>query len=248
MTACDNADGPVNVFHESPEVSDLQITPSSLNFTGQDGVKDTLITFHVSARSNLPEDYSLIALFASASSREELAADTLSATNDDSGLFSGNFDLEMATSRFENTVVYVYPVGPQSGIDNRAEATVLVQWTDTGSPEILEIRHPDEITIPAAGEPEEQFFVAADVSHTVSLELIEQVNLDLYDDDENLIRSFVMADEHDEYETISGDGTYVQGFSVNSGNSPGNYTVAIHAVDIAGTPSDTLQSTFVFSQ
>ncbi len=248
ISACDNADGPFNIIHEEPRVRQLSIEPSEIHFTGADGVKDTVITFEIAARSDLTENYSLEAQMANARDGEPIASVTLNPVEEEADKYHASITVAQSTTRFANMVLYVTPVGTQNRTGGRAETVISVIWSDTGNPEIVEIMNPDQITIPASGEPEEQFFVAARVGHSVSIDLIDNVNLNLYDEEENRINDlpYIMTDEHEGYGTTPDDDLYVQGFSVNSGNSPGTYTVRIHAVDIAGTSSDTLQSTFEF--
>lgn len=231
------------MFQDDPLVSDLQISPSELYFTENDGVRDTLVTFQVSARSDLPDNYSLVAVLASASDRELIDTDTLIATGN-AGQFHGTLSAEMQTTDQRNLVMYVYSAGHQSGIANRSESVIKVRGTTSGFPEVLQVDHPDTVFIPSPGDTT-NFNITAEVTHSASISLIDRVWLELYDKDD--IR--IYRDNMDEFESETGDSRYYsKGFSLHSDNSPDSITVQVYAQDIAGSRSDTLRSHFIIAR
>ncbi len=250
LSSCDEADGPANIVMERPSVSDFQINPSVLRFTAEDGIGDTLVTFRINVRSNIPDDYRLVAEIAGIRDREVRTSDTLRADPEGSGRYSGSLDLLMNTNRFENLVVYVFPLAPNGTISDRVESTITVRGIDTGRPEVLEILHPDAVLIPMPGEPENRFTISARVTHSISLENINTVRLELFDRTDSRIFASTMrrADNGNGSDSEPPYRLYEQDFSINSGNSPQNYRIEVHATDIAGTVSDTLSSTLIITR
>ncbi len=247
-TACDKADGPTSILTERPVISEFSVNPSAIRFTENDGIRDTLITFHVTVKSAIPENFKLMAALASSRNRNVLAQTELGPDEDRPDHFSGSLALIMNTTRFENLVIYVYPVGSDGRIADRRESVITVRSFDTGMPEVLEIMHPDVVIIPQTGQPANQFFIAAKVSHSVSIDYISSVRLELFDSANQRIFAENMLDNQPDYGTVPGDSIFVQNFSINSGNSPENYTIKVHAIDIVGTASDTLSSTLIITR
>jgi hypothetical protein len=248
ISSCDETDGPAGVLSERPSISDFQVEPSEIRFSAEDGIGDTLVTFRIDVSANLPEHYRLVTELAGIRDRQVRAVDTLQADPPGSGRYTGSFSHTMNTNRFENLVIYVYPLAPDGRISDRVESTITVRGIDTGRPEVLELLHPDAVVIPLPGEPENRFTISAKVTHTISLDNINAVRLELFDRTDSRIFASNMR------RTESGNGTepeyqlYEQDFSINSGNSPENYRVEVHATDIAGTVSDTLRSTLIITR
>ncbi len=248
VTACDDADGPTHILQETPVIYELSVDPSSLCFADAKRIGDTLITFQVTAKSDLSTDYNLVARLVSARGRSELATKTLRVDEDQPGTFYGTIPVIMKTSAYENLIMYVYPSGFEGVTGNRAESTIKVRGMDTGKPEVLEIHHPDTVIIPETGQPDTRFPIAAKVTHTVSMDFIDRVQLDILDEtNQNIFRSD-MPDDHPDFDNEPGDSIYIQGLSIGPDNSPASYSLEVHAVDIAGTVSDTLRSTLIISR
>jgi hypothetical protein len=248
LSSCDEASGPANPIAERPYISDFQVTPSTLEFTVDDGIGDTLVTFAFDVRSNIDDGYRIVAEIAGIRDREVRKSDTLRAVSDGSGRFTGSLELLMNTTRFENLVVYAFPLSPNGTISDRVESTITVRGADSGKPEVLEIIHPDTVIIPMPGEPDNQFTIAARVTHSLSLEYINTVRLELFDSTGNRIFASSMLAAGIEEDSVPPFRFYEQNFSINSGNSPENYRVEVHAVDIAGTISDTLSTTLIIAR
>ena len=248
FSGCDETDGPVNVLHPETVISEISITPDSIHFDDDTEIMDTLVTFQISAVSDLPEDYVLVASLASARDRSELTRDTLTATSDTPRQYHGALSREMRTNNFENFVIYVYPVGPYNRSYDRSEASIPVRGVDTGEPKVLEIDHPETVIIPMPGDPDNRFFISAKVKHTISPDNIARVQLELYNQDDDRIFASNMSDSNPDFGNEPGDSVYVQNFSINSGNNPDTYTIKVHAIDIAGTVSDTLSSTLTIAR
>jgi len=242
--SCSEADGPTNVLADSPKIDELSVEPSSIHFSGLDGVRDTVITFELSAISALTDDERLVATLISLQDRETLDSDTLTKHASKPDTYQGDLVLESPIHDIQDLLIYVHPYSPDQLVGDRFETRIEVVWEDIGSPEILAVHHPDTITIPAAGES--AFFVSAEVTHPFSIDFIEQVRLELFDEDDNFISEYAMADQNTDFGNVSGDSTYVQIFSVNPTNSPQKYSVEVHAINILGTRSDTLRSHFEF--
>jgi hypothetical protein len=245
LASCDKADGPTNILQEDPVLSNLHITPSALTFTEEDGVRDTLVTFEVSVRSRRPDDYTLVAVLASAEDRTLIDSDTLllSSTRPPS-FYRGSLAAALQTTDQRNLVLYVYVSGSPSGISNRVESVIKVRGTSSGFPLVLRSDHPDTVFIPSPGNTT-TFSINADVSHSVSLALIDRVWLELIDqDNRNLYRNTM-----DEADSGSDEfRRFTEGFSLDSGNNPDSISVRIYAEDIAGTVSDTLRSHFIIAR
>ncbi len=255
LSACDEADGPVRITAKHPVIADFAVDPSSVRFSEDDGIRDTLVTFHLEVVSALPEGYRLVAELASVRNRTLLSGDTLQTDQTRPDRHTGSLGLNMNTSRYENLIVYVYPLGPNGQAGDRVESTVIVRGIDTGQPEVLEIIRPDSVFIPAPGERDNCFLIGAKASHTVAIENINQVRLELFDSNNNRLgdRTYIMQDvfsdpECTEFETEAGDSTYVQPFRIDSDTPPASFRIEVHAVDVAGTISDTLQSTLTIAR
>ncbi len=250
ITSCDETDGPAGVLSERPSISDFRVDPSEIRFSAEDGIGDTLVTFRVDVSSNIPEDFRLVTELAGIRDRQVRASDTLQADPQGSGRYSGSLSLTMNTNRFENLVIYVYPLAPDGRVSDRVESTITVRGIDTGRPEVLEIIHPDAVVIPLPGEPENRFTISAKVTHTISPDNINTVRLELFDRSDSRIFASNMgrAGSGNDTEPEPEYRMYEQDFSINSGNSPDNYRVEIHATDIAGTVSDTLRSTLIITR
>lgn len=239
VLSCDSADGPTNVLRETPKIDEFSVEPGSLDFSEQDALADTLVTFHITAKADLPDDYSLKAIISSAEDRSELESTLLESDPDAPEWFSGSLSLMVSTDRFESLLLYVYPTGPDGLAGNRAETTITVTGFDTGIPEVLNVEHPDTLTIPAEGESPKPFAITARVSHTVSMDYIDRVSLQLTNGI-NFVED--MQDDHEDFDNEPGDSIYISTFSIDSDNQPATYTVNVHAIDITGTSSDTLRS------
>ncbi len=248
LASCDETSGPANPIAERPSISDFQITPSELQFSADDGIGDTLVIFEVQVRSNISDDYQIVTEIAGIRDREVRISDTLEASTDGAGRFTGSLELLMNTNRFENLVVYVYPLSPDGTIYDRVESTITVRGIDTGRPEILDIIHPEAVVIPMPGEPENRFTISAWVTHTIALDYINIVRLELFDRSGDRIFASNMRNAGAEEDSVPPFRLYEQDFSINSGNSPENYRIEVHAVDIAGTVSDTLSSTLIITR
>ena len=255
ISACDEADGPVRATAERPVIADFSVDPSSVRFSQDDGIRDTLVTFHLEVVSELPEGYRLVAGLASVRNRTLLSGDTLQTDQTQPNRHTGSLGLNMNTSSYENLIVYVYPLGPDGQAADRVESTIIVRGVDTGQPEVLEIIRPDTVYIPAPDEDDNFFLIGAKVGHTVAIENINQVRLELFDSNNNRLgdRTYIMKDvfsdpDNVDFETEAGDSIYVQDFSIDSGTPPASFRIEVHAVDVAGTISDTLQSTLTIAR
>jgi len=248
ITSCDETSGPAGTLEERPSITDFQVTPSSIRFSEEDGFKDTLVTFRVTAVSNMPEDFQLVTELADVRDRQILTNSTMAADPEGSGRYTASLSLAMSTSRFDNLVIYAYPRGPDGTVFDRVESTIKIRGIDTGRPEVLEIIHPDSIFIPQPGEPDNLFTISTRVTHTFALENINRVQLDLFDSANTRIFTSNMSRSDPDG---NGDPEYLlygQDFSINSGNSPDSYRIEVHATDIAGTVSDTLSSTLIITR
>ena len=237
---------------ERPVIADFSVDPSSVRFSQDDGIRDTLVTFHLEVVSELPEGYRLVAGLASVRNRTLLSGDTLQTDQTQPNRHTGSLGLNMNTSSYENLIVYVYPLGPDGQAADRVESTIIVRGVDTGQPEVLEIIRPDSVFIPAPGEDDNCFLIGAKVSHTFAIDAINQVRLELFDSNNNRLETYIMQDvfsdpECIDFETEAGDSLYVQPFSIDSGTPPASFRIEVHAVDVAGTISDTLQSTLTIA-
>ena len=249
ISSCDETSGPAGILDERPSITDFQVTPSSIRFSEEAGLKDTLVTFRVTAFGDIPEDFQLITELADIRTRNILTNSTMTANPDRPGEYAASLNHVMSTSRFANLVIYAYPRAPDGTVFDRVESTIEIRGIDTGRPEVLEIIHPDTVFIPLPGEPENLFTISARVTHTFALDNINTVQLDLFDStNPNPIFTSNMSRSDD-----NGNGepeylVYEQNFSINSGNSPDSYRIEVYATDISGTVSETLSSTLIISR
>lgn len=245
----------MNALQTHPEIILSSVSPASVEFKEEDGfVEDTLVTFQIEARlTEEPEPgkaYQIVASLASAQTRTVLTADTLKPVPNNPAAFEGTLTHPLSTLDFENLTLYVYPLLSSIMAGPRAETTIKVRGIQSGEPGVLEALHKDVVSIPSSGDPAKNFFIAAKVTHTLSIQLINEVRLDLYREEEERIRlgSYAMADEDAAYGNTSGDSIYVQGFLIDSSSIPGTYSAEIYATDTRGIRSDTLHTSFVFSE
>jgi len=248
ITSCDETTGPAGILDERPSITDFQVTPSSIRFSQEDGLRDTLVTFHVTAHGDIPGDFQLITELADIRSRQILTNSTMAADPERPGQYTASLSLVMSTSSFQNLVINAYPRGPDGTVFDRTESTIEIRGIDTGRPEVLEIIHPDSVFIPQPGQPDNLFTISARVTHTFALENINTVQLDLFDSANTRIFTSNMSRSDTDG---NGDPEYLlydQNFSINSGNSPDSYRIDVHATDITGTASDTLSSTLIITR
>jgi len=245
ITSCDETSGPAGILEERPSITDFQVTPSSIRFSEEDGFKDTLVTFQITAVSNIPEDFQLITELADIRDRQILTNSTMAADPERPGQYTASLSLVMSTSRFDNLVIYVYPRGPDGTVFDRVESTIKIRGIDTGRPEVLEIIHPDSVFIPLPGEAENEFTISAKVTHNLSLDNINQVRLEL---STTPPASYIMQHVETDSDADPPYRLYEQNFEIDSGNSPASYRIEVHATDIAGTVSDTLSSTLIITR
>jgi len=248
ISSCDESSGPAGILEERPSITDFQVTPSSIRFSEEDGFKDTLVTFRVTAVSNIPEGFQLVAELAHIRDRQILTNSTMNADPEGSGQYSASLSLTVSTSRFDNLVIYVYPRAPDGTVFDRVESTIKIRGIDSGRPEVLEIIHPDSVFIPLPGESDNLFTILARVTHTFALENINRVQLDLFDSANTRIFTSDMSRSDPDGDQDPDYLLYEQGFRIDSGRSPENYRIEVHATDIAGSVSDTLSSTLIIAR
>lgn len=237
---------PSAAWSDPVRITSIGVEPSLLAFTGVDALSDTLITFEVSALVQADTRYTWVASWFAEPSGEFIGSDTLSSASAASGALTASRTWQQSPVQFTDMRLMVYPLSSANEPVNRAETRVRVQWSDTGTPQVEELIHPEEITLPSAGSPEVTLFVEARVAHSVSLKLLSRVELELLDSDLNRLAIYEMSDADESFGNEPGEGVYVQGFSVSSDNAPGEYVIRVRALDFAETSSDVAESRFAF--
>ena len=241
----------------SPSDSDvrltgLEITPASFQFTPADGIRDTVVWFEYSVQVQaddlgkletgftVRENGELLSFKSFAPGEAEASGQTL----------KGRFSISARTTENRNPQLNVY------AFDASGRGEVLTRGVDvlgfaTSPPELLEVRNPAEITLPAAGSKTIRF--EAKAAHPVDQDLMDGVFIWLVDSAKERIpsdgSSFRLYDDGIQVaasgrdDAAAGDSLYTLVLSIGSQNSPDDYTVNWVARDQFGLASDTLTST-----
>ncbi|MEX0686018.1 MAG: hypothetical protein WD267_08235 [Balneolales bacterium] len=244
--SCDETPGIVDVTQKQPSLSNLEISPGTLNFVREEGVKDTVITFDLSVLSDEVLASPPVVTVSLKQSNDILINDSLSVYNEELGQYSGQINATFLTTTSEDYLFYVRSDLPDGNITNVVEGYVKIRGFATGSPVIEYTDHPDTVQIPTDPEARIAFNIITKVNHPDGISNIRNVNLELFSNDGSQLGSYNMLDDGSQGDEIPGDDIYTRGFEINSSNNPDIITINIFAIDIHDNTSDTTTSSLEF--
>lgn len=245
-------------------IRSAQISPSQIQFSPSDGVKDSTVTMELLATmepvnlgvqttlSNLktaPFVWELRSrsdggLQASGSATPDFSTNTLSAS----------ISLALRTFDFEDYVLYLYATDEIRLLSNTVQSRIAVRGFPIGVPQILEVRSPGNVTIPTSGSI--TFTLTAKAIHPVDRQLVERVLVDIRDSRNILLGgapfqlyddgSLVSIGSGTSGDQVAADSVFTRAFQINSSNNPESYQLLFYALDPFGGSSDTISSSMTF--
>lgn len=244
--ACDSTTAPNDPLTETPAIVDFDITPSNINFTPSDGVRDTTVNIQFSGSTAHTEEGQTVTLNIIDSNSGELVSSEELAINEESQSFQYEFNFETLTTFFTNFSVNAY-LNQENTTSGFAEGQISVQGFSVYPPEIVEINTPDSIALPTGGESARAVAFQAKVSDPEGLASIQGVYLRLISRSTGELSGspFLLYDNATNGDGTAGDSLFTRGFQFNSGNEADEYDVQYYAVDRGGLTSDTVKTTFI---
>jgi len=246
LGACDSTTAPADILKDSPAIVEFDISPSRVNFTPADGVRDTTVNIQFSGRtSNHIQEQSVILVINRRNSGELFREEELAITSD--GTFDFELDVETNTTFFNDFEVFTRLSGDNSAY---AEGKVSIQGFSEFAPEILEINNPESVQLPSSGESARSVSFRAKVSDVEGLVSIEGVYLRLISRSTGELSGspFRLYDNGSNGDLAPNDSLFTRVFQFNSGNNSDFYDVEYFAIDRGGLISDTLRTTFRITQ
>lgn len=134
-------------------ITQLSVTPSQINFTPSDGIKDSVIvlnvtgTVRVNTQNLTPSVLNLELVRASDSQPVAFRNITI----DSSTHFEQTVTIPSSTTDFNDYRLYLYVSTGDQLSSNSAQATIKVRGFALGVPEILATNNPDTVRIPSSG-------------------------------------------------------------------------------------------------
>ena len=77
ISSCETGDGPLDATAGEPGIREIQVDPASVIFEPEDGIRDTVVTFRISAEADLPDGHILVAHLVDLQDFRILDTDTL---------------------------------------------------------------------------------------------------------------------------------------------------------------------------
>ncbi len=244
--ACDSTTSPRDLTQEAPSISELELSPKSVEFTKEEdgSSSDTTINIKIQVQAeNLSEDDILQYVFSLKNSEENLLEGQLETTDSSPYTHSANVEIETSTTSIEDYVVNVF-FNNESGAGNYAQTSFSIVGFSNDPPEILDTENPDEVQIPSNGITSIQFKAkVTDVDgqnniQGVFMRLISQSTgevpgspFQLFDDGQN------SGDE------TAQDSVFTLSLEIDSNNNPDLYDLEYYAIDKGDLVSDTVKST-----
>lgn len=242
ITSCEEGPGFENVTEPTPGVASFTINPDTISFDpDEDGLEDQEVSIEVMIEPDEPvSDLEPRLVMRQQDDTETYFESPIGNWNEDTGRFEDEVQVEFFPAQIRNYELYLYmPVDNKLG--DRGQQTILVDGFPAEPPVVEEVDHPEEIQIPDSGE--DQFVIAARVTHPYGSDNIQRVELDIYDEDDvQLGGEPFQLNPQDEL----GDDWYAAGFPIDQDNVPEVYRLEFYATDIAGGVSDTLTSQMEF--
>lgn len=236
-------------------ITQLTVTPSQVNFTPSDGVKDSVIVINVTGNiqvnSQNPTPSVLNMELVRASDSQPVALRNIEI--DSSTPFEQSITIPSSTTDFNDYRLYVYVSTGDQLTSNSAQATIKVRGFTLGVPEILATSNPDTVRIPSSGTT--PFALQAKVTHPDGQALVDRVFVDIRDQQNNLLAGspFRLFDDGNTGNSNSGDAVaadsiFTRAFNIGSSNNPDVYQLFYYALDTQGASSDTVQTQMVIQR
>ncbi len=150
----------------------------------------------------------------------------------DNGSFSASRQLTLNTGESTTLRAKIEFVKP-SGQRARYETSVPVEGVADEAPVIESIIHPDSVQIPTSGT--QAILFIAEISHSISLQNIASVTMELLDAATNDSRGvFTLVDNGQDGDEQANDGFYFVGLSIGSDNQPASYLLKWNATSVTG--------------
>jgi hypothetical protein len=244
ISSCDFTTAPKNPLAQTPGISNIEINPSEVIFSPQDGFTDTTITLEIGALiDNIGSDTPRFTI-SNKRTGEFVGEGELSPSDSQNFNFSADYELETATTAIEDFMVNVFFTESQ---DIYAQTELSVIGFANNPPEILSAQNPEEVTIPTGGETVDVFFTAKvtdpDGQDNVDRVLIEFINEDgtrLVPEPNQLLDNGL----NNSGDQVAGDSVFTIAFTITSSNTPNRRKVEYFAIDKAGLSSDTVETNF----
>lgn len=241
ITSCEEGPGFENITEPTPGIASFSINPDTIAFDEEDGLEDRQVSIEVIIEPDMAaSDLEPRVVMRRQDDPETYFESAIGGWNEETGRFEDEIEVEFFPAQIRNYELYLYiPVDEKLG--NRGQQTLLVDGFAAEPPVVEEVDHPEEVQIPESGE--DQFVIAARVTHPYGSENIQRVELDIYDEDDVQLggEPFRLSREEE-----LGDDWYAAGFPVDEDNVPQVYRLEFYATDIAGGISDTLTSQMEF--
>ncbi len=233
-------------------ISQLYVTPTQINFTPSDGVKDSVVVIAVNGNVVVnvqnPVASVLNMELIRASDSQPVAFRNLPIQTTTS--FEQTITIPSNTTDFNDYRLYLYVTTADQLTSNSAQATIKVRGFALGVPEILATSNPDTVRIPSSGTT--PFALQAKVTHPDGQALIDRVFVDIRDQQNNLLSGspFRLFDDgnvgnSNSGDAIAADSIFTRAFNIGSSNNPDVYQLFYYALDTQGASSDTVQTQMV---
>jgi len=245
-TGCDDEPGVNDITLSPPSVENLNVDPDSLNFSINDGEKDTTITFRIEAEITGLENEESVPQFIITDEQTSgvLAEGPLEQVSDNGQLFATDVGIELSTTTIANWKLSVF-IFDERGRGNRIETLLSINGFSSNPPEILEVNNPDTVARPQSGSETVQF--TAKVTDPDGQETIDQVFIELINPDDVSTGTFRMRDDGsiDAGDAVAGDSVFTVTFSLDNSSRAGTFELFYFAFDRVGLASDTVQNQIV---
>ncbi|MBO6524490.1 MAG: hypothetical protein JJ971_11730 [Balneolaceae bacterium] len=242
---CDSTTNPSNSFTDGPEVTELTITPSDVNFVPADGFKDTTLTISVlSTIENVTEATTLGYVLRDKNTQLLISEGELAAASE-TDVYGIDLSLETTTTSFEELITEVYAYNP-NGNGNFFQAAISISGFSNNPPEILEANNPDTLIRPESGEIIARF--TSKVRDLDGQSSIDQVLIRVINKASGEVSGspFQMVDNGTSGDITANDSTFTWALPVTAteDNPNRDFDIEYFAIDLGGLMSDTVRTTF----
>lgn len=227
----------------------LTLTPSRIDFSSTDTVKDTVVRVAVSIRSTSGGNLTAPQLLVVNTSNDKPIYEgpmTGAATSDQ---HTHVLDIATSTTSITEYAVYVFVVRGGQQVSNKVLGRIRVNGFSTGRPQLLFEDTPATVQIPSGGS--QTFDLKAKVGHPNGNSLIQTVNVIIRGANGVALSGspfqlFDNGNTANNGDLVAGDSLYTRRFVISSSNNPDTYTLRYYAIDRFGASSDTLTATMRF--
>lgn len=241
--SCEQGPGFEDITEKTPGIRSFSIEPGVLDFEPEDGIKDSLTTFSIRVEPEDPEQRGTPRLvIRPQDSRDTYFETDITGWNEETGRFEDDVQVEFFTAQVRNYEAYLF-IPQDQKVGDRGQQTIKVDGFSAEPPVVEEVDHPEEVQIPDEGE--DQFLIAARVTHPFGADNIALVELDIVDSSGSSIGQFEL-DSDEAQDAGYGDDWYATGFTISDDNQPETYTLKFYAEDTTPAVSDTVTSSMEF--